>query len=544
MIREVRAVHPDVVFLAEAFTRPKVMYRLAKIGFSQSYTYFTWRHTKAEFIEYLTELTQTAPKEFFRPHFFVNTPDINPVFLQTSGRGGFLIRAALAATLSGLWGVYAGFELLEAEPLPGREEYKDSEKYEIRPRPARAPGDIVAEITRLNRIRKGHPALQTHLGVSFLPGLERRRAGLRQSDGGAGRRGGRGHQPGPARRPGDGLRAAAVELGIGRRRDRGGRGPGLGGALHLDRQGAVGPAGPWPALCDLVAPHAPESRIVTCISKGGWVQRNVSSPAKRGRGTMRSMEEGAAAHPRLDAVRPGSTAKRGAPGAPSVGFAATSPRFAGEESIRRPYTFEMLMTDQPSLPRPAMVQGRGHLPAPRQELFRRRQRRRRRLRGLMAKLDYIAELGVTAVWLLPFYPSPRRDDGYDIAEYIGVHPEYGTLDDARRFIDAAHERGIRVITELVINHTSDQHPWFQAARAAPAGLARARLLRLVGRRREVAGDPHHLPGHRGLQLDLGPGGPGLLLAPLLQPPAGPELRQSGGAGEGAGGDAVLARRRR
>ncbi len=169
MIAEVRAAHPDVVFLAEAFTRPKVMYRLAKIGFSQSYTYFTWRDTKAEFIEYLTELTQTAPREFFRPHFFVNTPDINPVFLQTSGRGGFLIRAALAATLSGLWGVYSGFELLEAEALPGREEYKDSEKYEIRPRPARAPGDIVAEIARLNRIRKGHPALQTHLGVQFLP---------------------------------------------------------------------------------------------------------------------------------------------------------------------------------------------------------------------------------------------------------------------------------------------------------------------------------------------------------------------------------------
>ena len=89
--------------------------------------------------------------------------------------------------------------------------------------------------------------------------------------------------------------------------------------------------------------------------------------------------------------------------------------------------------------------------------------------GLMQKLDYIAELGVTAVWLLPFYPSPRRDDGYDIAEYIGVHPEYGSLDDAKAFIAAAHERGIRVITELVINHTSDQHPWFQAARRAPPG---------------------------------------------------------------------------
>ncbi len=88
--------------------------------------------------------------------------------------------------------------------------------------------------------------------------------------------------------------------------------------------------------------------------------------------------------------------------------------------------------------------------------------------GLMDKLDYIAELGVTAIWLLPFYPSPRRDDGYDIADYRGVHPEYGTLDDVRRFISAAHERGLRVITELVVNHTSDQHPWFQRARKSPA----------------------------------------------------------------------------
>ena len=122
MIGEVRARFPDAVFLAEAFTRPKLMYRLAKIGFSQSYTYFTWRNTKAELTEYLTELTTTA-RDFFRPHFFVNTPDINPVFLQTSGRPGFLIRAALAATLSGLFGVYSGFELCEARALPGREEY-------------------------------------------------------------------------------------------------------------------------------------------------------------------------------------------------------------------------------------------------------------------------------------------------------------------------------------------------------------------------------------------------------------------------------------
>ncbi|MCB4822075.1 alpha-1,4-glucan--maltose-1-phosphate maltosyltransferase [Roseicella aerolata] len=167
LIADIRARHPDAVFLAEAFTRPKVMYRLAKIGFSQSYTYFTWRNEKQELTDYLQELTTTAPRDFFRPHFFVNTPDINPPFLQTGGRAGHLIRAALATTLSGLWGMYQGFELCEATPLPGREEYLDSEKYEIRAWPDRRPGDIVEEITRLNMIRRANPALQTHLGVAF-----------------------------------------------------------------------------------------------------------------------------------------------------------------------------------------------------------------------------------------------------------------------------------------------------------------------------------------------------------------------------------------
>ena len=169
MIREVRARHPEVIFLSEAFTRPKVMNRLAKVGFSQSYTYFTWRNHKAELVEYIEELTTTAPKNFFRPHFFVNTPDINPVFLQTGGRAAHRIRAVLAATLSGLWGVYSGFELCDAVPLPGKEEYLDSEKFEIRPREWRAPGDIVEDITLLNRLRRGHPALQTHLNTRFYP---------------------------------------------------------------------------------------------------------------------------------------------------------------------------------------------------------------------------------------------------------------------------------------------------------------------------------------------------------------------------------------
>ncbi len=167
LIADIRRRYPETIFLSEAFTRPAMMYRLAKIGFSQSYTYFTWRDSKRELTEYMIELTTQAPRDFFRPHFFVNTPDINPVFLQTSGRPGFLIRAALASTLSSLWGVYSGFELCESEPLPGREEYLDSEKYQLRPRQWNADGNIIAEITRLNHLRRDHAALQTHLNLSF-----------------------------------------------------------------------------------------------------------------------------------------------------------------------------------------------------------------------------------------------------------------------------------------------------------------------------------------------------------------------------------------
>jgi starch synthase (maltosyl-transferring) len=168
MIAEVRSQHPEVIFLSEAFTRPTMMYRLAKVGFSQSYTYFTWRNGKQELIDYITELTTTAPKEFYRPHFFVNTPDINPFFLQTGGRPAHRIRAVLAATLSGLWGVYAGFELADATPLgPGKEEYLDSEKFEIHPREWRSPNDIVDDVTRLNVLRRENEALQTHLNTRF-----------------------------------------------------------------------------------------------------------------------------------------------------------------------------------------------------------------------------------------------------------------------------------------------------------------------------------------------------------------------------------------
>lgn len=173
LIKDIRRHHPEVIFLSEAFTRPAMMYQLARIGFNQSYTYFIWRNTKQELTEYLRELSSPPVRDLYRPNFFVNTPDINPYFLQTSGRPGFLIRAALATTLSGLWGMYSGYEICEAEALPGREEYMDAEKYEIKARDHlihshRHPGNIIGEISRLNHIRKENPALQTHLNVHFL----------------------------------------------------------------------------------------------------------------------------------------------------------------------------------------------------------------------------------------------------------------------------------------------------------------------------------------------------------------------------------------
>lgn len=166
LIADVRHRYPDVIFLAEAFTKPAMMARLGKVGFTQSYTYFTWRNTKQELTRYFTELNQAPWRDCYRPNFFVNTPDINPPFLHHSGRPGFLIRAVLATMGSGLWGMYSGFELCEAEPVPGKEEYLHSEKYELRPRDYHAPGNITAEIAQLNRIRRLNPALQTHLGFA------------------------------------------------------------------------------------------------------------------------------------------------------------------------------------------------------------------------------------------------------------------------------------------------------------------------------------------------------------------------------------------
>ncbi len=168
IIDEVRARHPGAVFLSEAFTRPKMMKRLAKLGYNQSYSYFTWRNTKAELTEYLTELMTEECRHYMRPNFFVNTPDINPHFLQDSGRASHRIRLVLAATLAGNYGVYNGFEICDGRPLPGKEEYLDSEKYEIRDWDFDREGHIKDDIRLMNAVRRKHAAMRDFTNLEFF----------------------------------------------------------------------------------------------------------------------------------------------------------------------------------------------------------------------------------------------------------------------------------------------------------------------------------------------------------------------------------------
>jgi starch synthase (maltosyl-transferring) len=167
-ITTVKRQYPAAIFLAEAFTRPKVMRYLAKCGFTQSYTYFTWRNSAHELREYLTELTNTEVREYMRPNFFANTPDILHEYLQHGGRPAFEVRLVLAATLAASYGIYSGFELCENVAVrPGSEEYLDSEKYQIKVRDWDAPGNLTELIARVNQIRRSHRALQFNDGLRF-----------------------------------------------------------------------------------------------------------------------------------------------------------------------------------------------------------------------------------------------------------------------------------------------------------------------------------------------------------------------------------------
>ncbi|MHB8342398.1 MAG: alpha-amylase family glycosyl hydrolase, partial [Mycobacteriales bacterium] len=169
LLAEIRSTDPDVLFLAEAFTRPPMMHTLAKIGFHQSYTYFTWRTARAELEDYLRDLTTSPTADYMRPNLFVNTPDILSGYLQHGGPAAFKVRAVLAATLSPTWGMYSGYELYEHEPLqPGSEEYRDSEKYQLRQRDwSRAESGLAPYLRRLGEARRTHPALQRLRGLVF-----------------------------------------------------------------------------------------------------------------------------------------------------------------------------------------------------------------------------------------------------------------------------------------------------------------------------------------------------------------------------------------
>ncbi|GAA3197789.1 alpha-1,4-glucan--maltose-1-phosphate maltosyltransferase [Actinocorallia longicatena] len=168
LLKEIDRTDPDVLFLAEAFTRPAMMHTLGKIGFHQSYTYFTWRNSKDELQEYGEQLKAAA--HYMRPNFFVNTPDILHAYLQHGGRPAFQIRAVLAALMSPAWGVYAGFELCEHLPVrPGSEEYRDSEKYQLKDRDWTAEDSLAPLLTTLNELRRDHPALQRLGTLTFHP---------------------------------------------------------------------------------------------------------------------------------------------------------------------------------------------------------------------------------------------------------------------------------------------------------------------------------------------------------------------------------------
>jgi starch synthase (maltosyl-transferring) len=166
LIPAIQAEFPDVIFLSEAFTKPKMMRQLAKVGFTQSYTYFTWRESAGELRDYLGELTQGEMRDYFRPNLFTNTPDINPHHLD-HGRPAFVIRSVLAATLSSNYGIYSGWELCESARLGEREEYLDSEKYEIRARDWDAKGHIKLLVGELNRLRHDRPALRRTNNLTF-----------------------------------------------------------------------------------------------------------------------------------------------------------------------------------------------------------------------------------------------------------------------------------------------------------------------------------------------------------------------------------------
>ena len=392
LLKEIRRTDPDVLFLSEAFTRPAMMHGLGAIGFHQCYTYFTWRTAKWEIEEYLREVSHESD-HLMRPNFFVNTPDILHAYLQYGGPAAFKIRAVLAATGSPSWGVYAGYELFEHVAVkPGSEEYLDSEKYQIRIRDwdaADREGRTLAPyLTRLNEIRRQHPALQLLRNVAIHSSDDENVLVFSKTAAGtAERHRHRGRQRRPARRPRD---------------------------HRPPRHGRARPG---------------RARLV----------RGARRDHRRGLELERAQLRAPRPVPR---TRPHPDREEA-----SVTQDLTNLTESTPDWFKTAVFYEVLVRAF----RDSNADGTGDF------------------RGLVEKLDYLEWLGVDCLWIPPFFPSPLRDDGYDVADYTSVHPEIGTIEDFRYFLDEAHKRGIRVIIDFVMNHTSDQHAWFQESRYDPDG---------------------------------------------------------------------------
>ncbi|WP_033287379.1 alpha-amylase family glycosyl hydrolase, partial [Streptomyces sp. NRRL F-525] len=339
-----------------------------------SYTYFTWRNTKQELTEYLSELSGEAAA-YMRPNLFVNTPDILHEFLQDGGRPAFELRAVLAATLSPTWGVYSGYELCENAPLrPGSEEYLDSEKYQLRPRDwesAEREGRSIAPLLgKLNDIRRRHPSLHRLRNLHFH------------------------------RTDNDALIAYSKTTGVDT----------VLVVVNLD-------------------PHHTQEATVSLDMPQLGLESN-ESMSVYDELTGESYQWGRTNYVRLE------------PGRVPAHVLHVRP-----EWFKRAVFYEVLVRSFQD----SNGDGVGDL------------------KGITAKLDYLQWLGVDCLWLPPFFKSPLRDGGYDVSDYTAVLPEFGDLADFVEFVDSAHQRGMRVIIDFVMNHTSDQHPWFQESRKDPDG---------------------------------------------------------------------------
>ena len=399
LIREIQLRHPDVIFLAEAFTRPKLMKGLAKLGFTQSYTYFTWRTQKWELEQYLNELTAYPERDYYRPNFFVNTPDILPYHLQGGETWMFKSRVALAATLSSTYGIYNGFEIAGA-------------RTDSRPR----------GISRFRKIRDQGAGLgQTGQYQALHP---------RSQSGPPGKRGVAADQQ---------LRFIPIDDGnvIGFVKESVNQTNSVVVAIALSRDVHEF----WLPLGDVQVGMAGDRRNVAAVENLIPVNATPSSGAASVCGSIRRA-----------ILRCCFAVWREGRHEPAVIHRCNR---AARHRPRR---------------RRALVQGRHHLSASRQGLADSNNDGIGDFAGLTEKLGYLQDLGVTALWLLPFYPSPGRDDGYDIADYGAINPDFGTMKD----FSASSSRPSGAACGSSPNSSSITPPTSTTGSSAPAAAIRNR----------------------------------------------------------------------